>query len=86
MEIYGDHFMKTMLKFTLALTTSLFIFSCGGEATVEATDPGSTLTETWIITGMTAYDDVACSETELFTYGSTLAHSDAVGAITASTN
>ena len=77
--------MKKSLQLTLILSALLFTFSCDGGEVADASDPGSALTETWQVTSISAYDDVACSETELFTYGSTSIHSDAVGEITAST-
>ena len=60
----GDYFMKKMLQFALILSALLFTFSCSGDGVAESTDPGTVLTKTWMVTGMSAYDDVACSETE----------------------
>ena len=61
--------MKKMLQLALISSALLFTFSCDGDGTVASIDSGSILTNTWMVTGMTAYDDVACAETEVFTYG-----------------
>jgi len=64
----GDHFMKKSLQLTLILSALLFTFSCDGGDPVDTSDPGTTLTSTWQVASITAYDDVACSETSLFDY------------------
>ena len=68
--------MKKMLQFALISSALLFTFSCDGDGTVVSADSGSLLTNTWMVTGMTAYDDVACAETEIFSYGSANARDD----------
>ena len=61
--------MKKMLQITFAISL-LFIFSCSSDSAASSDDPGDRLNATWMVTGMTAYDDEACTE-ELFNYGST---------------
>ena len=77
--------MKKMLQFALISSALLFTFSCSDNGTEVTSDPGSALTDTWMVTGMMAYDDVACSETSLFSYGSS-APSDNTGYINAETD
>ena len=77
--------MKKMLQLALISSALFFTYSCSGDGTVESIDPGSALTKTWVVTGMAAYDDVACSETELFNYGSS-APRDASSFINAATD
>ena len=60
--------MKKSLQLILILSTLLLTLSCNGGAAADAADPGSALTETWQVTSISAYDDVACLETSLFTY------------------
>ena len=61
--------MKKMLQITFAISL-LFIFACSSDTSVSSDDPGDRLSATWMVTGMTAYDDEACTD-ELFDYGST---------------
>ena len=61
--------MKKMLQITFA-SSLLFIFACSSDTSVSSDDPGDRLSATWMVTGMTAYDDEACTD-ELFDYGST---------------
>ena len=63
--------MKKMLQLALIFSALLFTFSCSNNgSTVESTDPGDTLTDTWMVTGISAYDDADCSsDSQLFSYG-----------------
>jgi len=61
--------MKKMLQLALISSTLLFTFSCSGDPVVNDPDPGTSLNATWIVSGITAYDDIGCSETELWSYG-----------------
>ena len=78
--------MKKMLQFALISSALLFTFSCSGESVVVDEDPGSALTQTWIVSGISAYDDLGCTETAIFNYGGSIVGRDAVTGMKATTD
>ncbi len=60
--------MKKLLQLILISTALLLTFSCNGGGAKEDVDPSDSLTQTWMIKTMAAYDSPDCTGSELFRY------------------